>query len=90
MNNILVYIICSLLSSFLRALRICLLNTDNKLLASIINSITFALVALVTKFVCESSWEVAFIIEFISNFLGCYIAMIIKDYMNKNGVVKTN
>lgn len=90
MDNVVLYIICSFFSSFLRALRIVLLNTNNKILAASVNSLTFATAALVTKFVCNSSWEIAFIIECISNFFGCYIAMVIKDYIKKNGITETN
>lgn len=90
MDSVVLYVLCSLLSSFLRALRIVLLNTDNKILAASINSLTFATAALVTKFVCNSSWEIAFVIECTSNFIGCYIAMFIKDYIKNNGTTKTN
>lgn len=81
--TLILYVLCSLLSSFLRALRIIIINTNNKILASIINSLTFATAALVTKFVCNSSWEAVFIIECISNYFGCYMAMVIKDRNDK-------
>ena len=77
------YILCSLISAFLRAFRIILINGENKFVGSIANSATFAFAALVTKFICKCSWTAAFIVEFISNFLACWIAMWLGKKINK-------
>lgn len=69
------YIVCSLISAFLRAFRIILINGENEFVGSLANAATFAFAALVTKFVCNSSWGTAFTVELISNFLACWIAM---------------
>lgn len=77
------YILCSLISAFLRAFRIILINGENKFIGSFANSMTFAFAALVTKFVCKCSWGAAFIVELISNFLACWIAMWLGNRMSK-------
>ena len=77
------YILCSLISAFLRAFRIILINGENKFIGSLANSMTFAFAALVTKFVCKCSWGAAFAVELISNFLACWIAMWLGNRINK-------
>lgn len=82
--QLVLYIVCSLMSAFLRAFRIILINGDNKFVGSFANSMTFAFAALVTKFVCKCSWGAAFCVELVSNFLACWIAMWLGKKINKD------
>lgn len=81
--QLVLYIGCSLVSAFLRAFRIILINGENKFIGSLANSMTFAFAALVTKFVCRCSWGAAFVVEMLSNFLACWIAMWLGNKIKK-------
>lgn len=73
---ILLYFIISFTNVFLHILRSILVIKSNKLIASTANCICYTFSAVVIKFIAEFDLWIAISVQAITNFLGCYLAML--------------
>lgn len=83
MINLILYIIISFVNVFLHITRSILVIKGGKLVASTANCITYTFSAVVVKFISESSLTTAMIVAATTNFIGCYIAMLVCEKINK-------
>lgn len=72
---IIVYFLISLVNVFLHIVRSILVIKSTKLIASLSNCICYTFSAIVIKFIAESDLWVAILVQAITNFSGCYLAM---------------
>ena len=81
---ILTYFIISFINVFLHIARSILVIKSSKLIASLANCICYTFSAVVIKFIAEVDLWIAICVQAITNFFGCYIAMLIcEKYLNK-------
>lgn len=85
MNDIVLYIIISLVNVFLHITRSIFVIKSGKFLASAMNCICYTFSAVVIKFIAETDLWTAVAVQAGTNFLGCYLAMWVceKYYENK-------
>jgi hypothetical protein len=83
MINLILFVIISLVNVLLHILRSILVIKSTKLIASSANCICYTFSAVVIKFISESSLITSIIVAMITNFFGCYIAMMIADKFHK-------
>lgn len=69
------YITISLVNVFLHIVRSIMVIKAGKFVASLANCICYTFSAVVIKFIAESDLMTAIIVQAITNFFGCYFAM---------------
>ena len=74
---ILTYFIISFINVFLHIVRSILVIKSSKLIASLANCICYTFSAIVIKFIAEIDLWIAICVQSTTNFLGCYIAMLV-------------
>ena len=77
------YFIISLINVFLHIVRSILVIKSGKFVASLSNCICYTFSAVVIKFIAESDLTTAIIVQATTNFLGCYLAMMVCDKILK-------
>ena len=80
---IIAYIIISLINVFLHIVRSILVIKSSRLIASLSNCICYTFSAVVIKFIAEVDLSIAIIVQASTNFVGCYLAMMFRDYILK-------
>lgn len=81
------YIIVSLINVFLHIVRSILVIKSNKLVASTANCICYTFSAIVIKFISEVDLWIAIAVQASTNFIGCFLAMWLCEYiLNKKKV----
>lgn len=78
------YILISFFNVFLHIARSILVIKGSKLVASTANCITYTFSAVVVKFIAESDLTTAIIVAATTNFIGCYVAMLVCEKFNLN------
>lgn len=78
-----VFFIVSLINVFLHIFRTLLVVKANKIIASTANCICYTFSAVVVKFIADSSFITAITIAAITNFIGCYLAMLVFERIKK-------
>lgn len=73
---LIIYIIISFINVFLHITRSILVIKSNKFIASLANCICYTFSAVVIKFIAETDLWIAITVQAITNFIGCYVAMI--------------
>ena len=87
--TLLAYIIVSFINVFLHIVRSILVIKSNKFIASLANCICYTFSAIVIKFIAETNLYVAITVQAVTNFIGCYLAMMFCDWYLKKQKVKT-
>ena len=80
---IIIYFLISLINVILHIVRSILVIKSSKIIASLANCICYIFSAIVIKFIAEVDLYIAIIVQASTNFIGCYIAMILSDYILK-------
>lgn len=80
---IIIYFLISLINVILHIVRSILVIKSNKLIASLANCICYTFSAIVIKFIAEVDLYIAIVVQASTNFIGCYIAMVLSDYILK-------
>lgn len=80
---IIIYFLISLINVILHIVRSILVIKSNKLIASLANCICYTFSAIVIKFIAEVDLYIAIVVQATTNFIGCYIAMVLSDYILK-------
>ena len=84
-EEMIAYILISLLNVFLHIVRSILVIKSSKLIASIANCVCYTFSAIVIKFISETDLYIAIIVQATTNFVGCYLAMMFCDwYLKRN------
>ena len=81
---IIIYITISFINVFLHIVRSILVIKSNKFVASLANCICYTFSAVVIKFIAEVDLWIAITVQAITNFLGCYFAMMFCEYILKS------
>lgn len=80
---IIIYFLISLINVILHIVRSILVIKSSKIIASLANCICYTFSAIVIKFIAEVDLYIAIVVQATTNFIGCYIAMILSDYILK-------
>ena len=80
---IIIYFLISLINVILHIVRSILVIKSSKLIDSLANCICYTFSAIVIKFIAEVDLYIAIVVQATTNFIGCYIAMILSDYILK-------
>ena len=80
---IIIYFLISLINVILHIVRSILVIKSSKIIASLANCICYTFSAIVIKFIAEVDLYIAIIVQASTNFIGCYIAMTLSDYILK-------
>lgn len=80
---ILAYFIISFINVFLHILRSILVIKHTKLVASIANCVCYTFSAVVIKFIAEVDLWIAIAVQATTNFIGCYVAMVVAERLIK-------
>ena len=80
---IITYIIISLINVFLHIVRSILVIKSGKFIASFANCICYTFSAVVIKFIAEVDLWIAIAVQASTNFLCCYLAMWLCEYVLK-------
>lgn len=80
---IIIYFLISLINVILHIVRSILVIKSNKLIASLANCICYTFSAIVIKFIAEVDLYIAIVVQATTNFIGCYVAMMLSDYILK-------
>lgn len=81
--NLTLFIIISFTNVFLHIFRTLLVVKSGKVIASLMNCICYTFSAVVVKFISESDLTVAMIVAASTNFIGCYVAMLVFENIKK-------
>ena len=84
MSTLVLYIIISLVNVFLHITRSIFVIKSGKLIASLMNCICYTFRAVVIKFIAETDLCTAIIVQASTNFIGCYLAMLVCEKVLKN------
>ena len=82
---ILIYILISFVNVFLHITRSILVIKSNKLVASLANCICYTFSAVVIKFISEVDLWIAITVQATTNFVGCYVAMLVCEKIINKG-----
>lgn len=85
---LLLYIVISLVNVFLHIVRSILVIKAGKFVASSANAICYTFSAIVIKFIAEASLWTAIAVQFCTNFIGCYLAMLFCDWLLKKKIAE--
>lgn len=77
MNALIVYIIISFINVFLHITRSIFVIKSSKFIASLMNCICYTFSAIVIKFIAETDIYTAIAVQATTNFIGCYLAMLV-------------
>ena len=77
------YIAISLINMFLHIVRSILVIKSSKVVASTANCICYTFSAVVIKFIADYDLWIVIIVQSITNFVGCYMAMWFCDWILK-------
>ena len=77
-------IIATLLDTVLRVMKNILVNGKSKILASSINALLYLCNALLIKYIADTDTIEGLLIVIPTSFFGCWIAMLITDYITKH------
>ena len=80
---IIIYFLISLINVILHIVRSILVIKSSKLITSLANCICYTFSAIVIKFIAEVDLYIIITVQASTNFIGCYIAMILSDYILK-------
>lgn len=80
---IIIYFLISLINVILHIVRSILVIKSSKIIASLANCICYTFSAIVIKFIAEVDLYIAIVVQATTNFIGCYIAMVLSDYILK-------
>lgn len=84
MNTLIVYIIISFTNVFLHITRSIFVIKSGKFIASLMNCICYTFSAIVIKFIAETDIYTAIVVQATTNFIGCYLAMLVcEKLLNK-------
>ena len=84
MNALIVYIIISFTNVFLHITRSIFVIKSGKFIASLMNCICYTFSAIVIKFIAETDIYTAIAVQATTNFIGCYLAMLVcEKLLNK-------
>lgn len=84
MNALIVYIIISFINVFLHIMRSIFVIKSGKFIASLMNCICYTFSAIVIKFIAETDIYTAIAVQATTNFIGCYLAMLVcEKLLNK-------
>ena len=84
MNTLIVYIIISFTNVFLHITRSIFVIKSGKFIASLMNCICYTFSAIVIKFIAETNIYTAIAVQATTNFIGCYLAMLVcEKLLNK-------
>ena len=84
MNTLIVYIIISFTNVFLHITRSIFVIKSGKFIASLMNCICYTFSAIVIKFIAETDIYIAIAVQATTNFIGCYLAMLVcEKLLNK-------
>jgi len=73
--TIILYVLASFFNVFLHIIRSILVVKAGKLLASSCNCVCYTFSAVVIKFISEVDLWLAIVVQALTNFIGCYVAM---------------
>ena len=85
---LIIYFLISLINVILHIVRSILVIKSSKIIASLANCICYTFSAIVIKFIAEVDLYIAIVVQATTNFIGCYVAMILSDYILKLKKVK--
>ena len=74
-TGLIIYFIVAFINVFLHIFRSILVIKSNKLTASFFNAVCYTFSAVVIKFIAEFDMWIAITVQFITNGIGCYVAM---------------
>ena len=77
-------ILATLFDTILRVMKNILVNKSSKIVASSVNSLLYLCNALLIKYIADTETIEGVLIVVPISFLGCYIAMVLTDYICKN------
>ena len=84
MTQIIIFTVCSLVNVILSTMKTILTVRSTKVVASIINAITYGFYAIVVKQLASLDLTVTVIVTIATNLLGVYLSMWIMDKMKKD------
>lgn len=74
-NNVFIYFVIAFINVFLHIFRSILVIKSTKFTASFFNAVCYTFSAVVIKFIAEFDLWIAITVQFITNGVGCYVAM---------------
>lgn len=77
--SLIVYIIIAFVNVFLHIFRSILVIKSTKFTASLANCICYTFSAIVIKFISEVDLRTAILVQATTNFVGCYVAMLVAE-----------
>lgn len=77
------YFIISFVNVFLHITKSILVINGGKKLASLMNCICYTFSAVVIKFIAEVDLTTAIIVQALTNYLGCYVGMLVCEKLKK-------
>lgn len=84
MSTLIIYIIISFINVFLHITRSIFVIKSGKFIASLMNCICYTFSAVVIKFIAETDIYIAIAVQATTNFIGCYLAMLVcEKLLNK-------
>lgn len=83
MNHVIIYFIVAFVNVFLHVTKTIHIVKAGKLKASVLNTICYTFSAVVIKFIAEVDLYIAIMVQATTNFLGCYIAMLVCEKIYK-------
>ena len=84
MTQIIIFTVCSLVNVILSTMKTILTVRSTKVVASIINAVTYGFYAIVVKQLASLDLTVTVIVTIATNLLGVYLSMWIMDKMKKD------
>ena len=86
MNHVIIYFIVAFANVFLHVTKTIYIVKAGKLKASVLNTICYTFSAVVIKFIAEVDLYIAIMVQATTNFLGCYIAMLVCEKIYKHNL----
>ena len=84
MSTLIIYIVISFINVFLHITRSIFVIKSGKFIASLMNCICYTFSAIVIKFIAETDIYTAIAVQATTNFVGCYLAMLVcEKLLNK-------
>ena len=89
MTQIIIFTVCSLVNVILSTMKTILTVRSTKVVASIINAVTYGFYAIVVKQLASLDLTVTVIVTIATNLVGVYLSMWLMDKMKKDCLWKT-
>lgn len=83
MIDLIIYVIIAFLNVFFHIVRSIFVINSTKFIASITNCICYTFSAIVIKYIAEVDLVTAIIVQSSTNFMGCYIGMLVCEKVSK-------